>query len=122
MFTIVPTDNKSCVCDVDNEKIRIHWPDHTRWWDTYFKVSFNHQTYHCDALKCTISEKGQESDMMLFQLTEQIVSNKVSDMHIDRVHRYIDSDICVTLIVKRAGLPDLKVKIPCKCIWNFRFE
>ena len=121
MFTIVPTDNKSCVCDVDNEKIRIHWPDHTRWWDTYFKVSFNHQTYHCDALKCTISEKGQESDMMLFQLTEQIVSNNVLDMHLDHLYKLTDGDISIALIVKRDNDTDLNVKFFGKHIRNFRF-
>ena len=121
MFTIVPTDNKSCVCDVDNEKIRIHWPDHTRWWDSYFAVDYNYRTYHCDANTCTISEKGKTSNMKMYQLTEQIVSGEVSDMRIDEVIKFIDNDICVTLIVKRTGLGDLKVKIPGKSIWSFRF-
>jgi hypothetical protein len=131
MFTIVsmPTvSTPECVCDVENatynspnEKVRINWPDHTRWWDSYFAVEYNYRTYHCDANTCTISENGKTSNMKMYQLTEQIVSGQVSDMHIDRVFKYIDRDICVTLIVKRTGLGDLKVKIPGKSIWNFRF-
>jgi hypothetical protein len=103
------------------EKVRIHWPSHIQWWDPYFHVVSGHQTYYCDGSKCIISEEGQESDMMMFQLTEQIVSENVLDMHLDHLYKLTDGDISIALIVKRNNHPDLKVKFFGKHIRNFRF-